>query len=283
MSLTQISENKCFNGMQRIYSHLSEKLDCRMQFSIFIPPQIATVKCPVVFWLSGLTCTEENFTVKASVQKYAAENGLMVVAPDTSPRGKNVPDHDNYDFGQGASFYLNATEQPWAKNYNMYDYVSSELPTLIHANFPTIPEFQSIMGHSMGGHGALTIGLKNPNAFRAISAFAPIVAPTQCPWGKNSFSRYLGSDENLWKNYDATSLIEAGYRSNGPILIDQGTKDVFLEDQLKPHLFQNACEKAGQPLELRMQPGYDHSYFFITSFIGDHISHHANYLLQRQS
>ncbi len=279
MSITTISENQCFGGTQGVYSHDSEQLGCTMRFSVFKPVQAETETRPVIFWLSGLTCTEENFTVKAGAQRYAAEHGLIIVAPDTSPRGDRVPDDEAYDFGQGAGFYLNATEPPWAEHFHMYDYVTGELPALIFMNFPARADAQGISGHSMGGHGALTIALKNPGTFRSVSAFSPIVAPLQCPWGEKAFSGYLGLDRVLWQQYDATHLVESGARFNGRILIDQGDADNFLDEQLKPHLFQKACDAAGQAVTIRMQPGYDHSYYFISSFIGDHMAHHAKALL----
>ncbi|PIN70891.1 S-formylglutathione hydrolase, partial [Candidatus Woesearchaeota archaeon CG11_big_fil_rev_8_21_14_0_20_57_5] len=231
---------------------------------------------PVVFWLSGLTCTEDNFTVKAGAQRVAAELGLVIVAPDTSPRGDDVPDDkDSYDFGKGAGFYIDATRQPWSKNYHMYSYITAELPALIFKHFPACADKQGIMGHSMGGHGALTIALKNPATYASVSAFSPIVAPSQVPWGEKAFSGYLGEDRTVWAQHDATALIEAGKRFEGEILIDQGDADNFLEGQLRPEIFVNACEAAGQAVTLRMQPGYDHSYFFIASFIEDHLRHHA--------
>lgn len=279
MSITTISENQCFGGVQGVYSHLSEQLGCTMRFSVFKPAQAQTEPRPILFWLSGLTCTEENFTTKAGAQRYAAEHGLVVVAPDTSPRGEEVADDEAYDFGQGAGFYLNATAHPWAEHFHMYDYVIGELPALIFRNFPARADAQGISGHSMGGHGALTIALKNPKTFRSVSAFSPIVAPTQCPWGEKAFTGYLGSDRTLWQQYDATHLIESGAQFDGNILIDQGDADNFLDDQLKPHLFQQACDAAEQAVTIRMQSGYDHSYYFISSFIGDHMAHHARALV----
>ncbi len=278
MTLNTVSENRCFDGIQGVYSHASEQLGCDMRFSVFVPEAAEDSPRPVLFWLSGLTCTEENFTVKAGAQRYAAEHGLVIVAPDTSPRGDDVPDDDAYDFGKGAGFYLNATEAPWSKHFNMYDYITGELPALIFKNFPARADAQGIFGHSMGGHGALTIALKNPQTYRSVSAFAPIVAPMQCPWGEKAFKGYLGPDREAWARYDATALIERGARFDGDILIDQGRDDDFLENQLKPEIFAQACADAGQPLELHMRDGYDHSYFFIASFIGDHIAHHADAL-----
>ena len=274
MSIETLSEQACFGGVQGVYRHVSRETGTPMRFAVFTPPQAKAGNVPVFWFLAGLTCTEENFTVKAGAQRVAAELGLMLVAPDTSPRGEGVPgDPDNaYDFGLGAGFYINATQDPWAKNYRMYSYVVDELPDLI-AGFPADMTRQGICGHSMGGHGALTIALKNPDRFKAVSAFAPIVAPTQSPWGEKAFTRYLGSPE-AGRAYDATALVEAGARLP-EVLIDQGDADKFLEAQLKPLLFAAACDKAGIPCTLRLQHGYDHSYFFISSFIADHLRWHA--------
>ena len=279
MSIDTISENRAFGGVQGIYSHHAQTLDCDMRVSVFVPPQAESGPRPVLFWLSGLTCTEENFTVKAGAQRRAAEYGLIVVAPDTSPRGDGVADDDAYDFGQGAGFYVNATEAPWSEHFQMYDYMVKELPALVFGHFPARDDRQGIFGHSMGGHGALTIALRNPQTFRSVSAFSPIVAPSQCPWGTKALGGYLGPDRKTWQDNDATALITGGARVAGEILIDQGTADDFLEEQLKPHLFTEACGKAGQPLRLRMQEGYDHSYYFIASFMKDHFAHHAGLLL----
>ena len=276
MTFEKVVENACFGGTQGVYKHSSQELDCEMRLAVFTPPQAEVEPCPVVFWLSGLTCTEENFTVKAGAQRVAAELGLVIVAPDTSPRGVNVPgEDDSYDFGSGAGFYLDATEAPWSQHYRMYSYVTGELPALIFKHFPARADRQAIMGHSMGGHGALTIALKNPDTFASVSAFAPIVAPMQVPWGEKAFGRYLGSDRATWADYDATALIRAGRRHPGTILIDQGLADNFLAEQLQPNLFIDACESAGQAVELRMQLDYDHSYLFIATFIEDHLRHHA--------
>ena len=277
MSLETISEQRCFGGVQGIYRHQSRETGTPMRFAVFAPPQAKAGpqanKVPVFWFLAGLTCTEENFTVKAGAQRMAAELGLMLVAPDTSPRGEGVPgDPDNaYDFGLGAGFYLDATENPWARNYRMYSYVVNELPTVI-AEFPADMTRQGICGHSMGGHGALTIALKNPGRFKAVSAFAPIAAPTRVPWGEKAFSRYLGSID-AGRSYDATALVEAGAKLP-EVLIDQGDADKFLDSQLKPGLFADACAKAGIACTLRMHQGYDHSYFFIASFIADHLRWH---------
>ncbi len=280
MSFEVVSDQASFGGTQGVYKHTSQQLGCEMRFAVFTPPQAAAEPRPVVFWLSGLTCTEDNFTVKAGAQRVAAELGVVIVAPDTSPRGDDVPDDkDSYDFGKGAGFYLDATRQPWSKHYQMYSYIIGELPALIFKHFPARADRQGIMGHSMGGHGALTIALKNPDTFTSVSAFSPIVAPSQVPWGEKAFTGYLGDDRTAWAKYDATALVEAGKRFKGNILIDQGEADNFLKGQLKPEIFVAACNTAGQPLTLRMQPGYDHSYFFIATFIEDHLRHHAAALL----
>lgn len=275
MSYETISEQICFGGTQGVYKHTSQQLDCEMKFAVFTPPDVSEPR-PVVFWLSGLTCTEENFTVKAGAQRVAAELGLVVVAPDTSPRGVNLPGEDDaYDFGSGAGFYVDATEAPWSAHYKMYSYITGELSALIFKHFPARADRQGIMGHSMGGHGALTIGLKNAETYRSVSAFSPIVAPSQVPWGEKALGGYLGADRAAWADYDATALINAGYRHPGTILIDQGDADNFLKEQLRPEMFVDACAAAGQAVNLRLQPGYDHSYFFIATFIEDHLRHHA--------
>ena len=271
-----VSEQRCFNGTQGIYRHESSETGTPMQFSVFQPEDVKNA--PVLWYLSGLTCTEENFTVKAGAQRYAAEQGMILVAPDTSPRGAGIKGEDeSYDFGTGAGFYVDATEDQWSQHYRMYSYVSKELPELFFANFGGNRKRQGITGHSMGGHGALTVGLKNPDQYLSISAFSPICAPMQCQWGKKAFSGYLGDIEETWKQYDAAELVAEGRRS-GKILIDQGGADDFLDTQLKPELFKQACDVAGQPLELRIHPGYDHSYYFIASFIEEHIKFHADRL-----
>jgi len=276
MTYEAVSEQASFGGTQGVYSHTSQELDCDMRFAVFTPPGASDEPRPVVFWLSGLTCTEENFTAKAGAQRVAAELGLVIVAPDTSPRGVNIPgEDDSYDFGSGAGFYVDATEAPWSRHYRMYSYVTGELPALIFKHFPARADRQGIMGHSMGGHGALTIGLKYPETYASVSAFSPIVAPTQVPWGQKVLAGYLGADQSTWGDYDATALINAGKRHPGTILIDQGDADNFLDEQLRPELFVDACTSAGQAVNLRMQPGYDHSYFFVASFIEDHLRHHA--------
>ncbi|KRD32098.1 S-formylglutathione hydrolase [Lysobacter sp. Root916] len=260
-------------GRQEVWQHDSSALGCSMRYAVYLPPQAQHQACPVLYWLSGLTCSEQNFITKAGAQRYAAEHGLILVVPDTSPRGADVADADGYDLGQGAGFYLNATREPWAKHYRMYDYVVEELPALVDAHFPTTSA-RGISGHSMGGHGALTIALKNPGRYRSVSAFSPIVAPSQVPWGEKAFAAYLGEDREAWREWDATELI-AQARERLPLLIDQGEADEFLSTQLKPERLRAACEKAGHPLQLRLRPGYDHSYYFIASFIGEHIAHHA--------
>ena len=251
-----------------------------MQFSVYSPAKAEHSAVPVLWYLSGLTCTEENFTIKAGAQRYAAEHGIMLIAPDTSPRGAAIPGEDeDYDFGSGAGFYVDAAVEPWSKHYRMYSYVTKELPELIFNNFNADHTRQGITGHSMGGHGALNIGLKHPGIYQSISAFSPICAPAECAWGQKAFRGYLGDDQNQWRQYDACALIADGGRS-GEILVDQGDADDFLENQLMPKKLQEVCERHGQPLHLRIQPGYDHSYYFIASFIGDHIAFHAERLRQ---
>lgn len=273
-----LSETKCFGGRQRILRHDSSATGTPMQVSVFLPSAAEESRVPVLYYLSGLTCTEENVTVKAGAQRYAAEHGIALVCPDTSPRGLDLPgEHDDWDFGSGAGFYVDATQDPWKTNYRMYDYVTEELPRLVAENQPIDVDRASITGHSMGGHGALVIGLRNPERYASISAFSPIVSPTRCPWGERAFSAYLGPDRETWADYDA-SLLVAKRPHPFPILIDQGTADSFLEQQLKPELFESACRESGQKLELRMQSGYDHSYFFIATFIGDHVAHAARAL-----
>ncbi len=277
--MQQLGSNLCFGGQQNRYKHLSAVLDCEMTFSVFLPPAAlsSAAALPVLYWLSGLTCTDENFVQKAGAQRVAAELGLVVVAPDTSPRGEAVANADSYDLGQGAGFYLNATAEPWARHYQMYDYINTELPALIAEHFPIDPSRQSIFGHSMGGHGALTIALKNPEKFRSVSAFAPICAPLQCPWGQKAFSHYLG-DAAAGADYDAVELIAAATRQL-PMRVDQGGADEFLSEQLQPELLLAAAEAAGYPLTYACRDGYDHSYFFIASFMEDHLRFHHAYLL----
>ncbi|WP_440976001.1 S-formylglutathione hydrolase [Pseudoxanthomonas winnipegensis] len=272
--MERIEHRACFGGWQDVYRHSSQVLGCQMNFAVYLPPQAqAGAKLPVLYWLSGLTCTEQNFITKAGAQRYAAEHGVIVVAPDTSPRGEEVADAEGYDLGKGAGFYVNATQPPWATHYRMDDYIVEELPALIEANFP-VSDARSIFGHSMGGHGALAIALRNPQRYRSVSAFSPIVAPTQVPWGRKAFAAYLGEDRAAWKAYDATELVKTS-APRLPLLIDQGDADEFLEGQLKPQLFAQAAAEVGYPITLRMQPGYDHSYYFMASFIGEHIAFHA--------
>jgi len=273
MGLTTVSEAKTFGGTQGVYRHAAKSTGCEMEFSVFTPPGEGPF--PVLWYLSGLTCTQENVTTKAGFQRIAAELGLMIVCPDTSPRGDGVPDDEGYDFGKGAGFYVNATEEPWAKHFQMYEYVTKELPGLIGAEFPADMRRQGITGHSMGGHGALTVFLKNRDTYKSVSAFSPIVAPMQCPWGEKALTGYLGADRAAWADYDACALLEAGGAADADILIDQGLADNFLEGQLKPELFEAACEKVGQKLNLRLHEGYDHSYYFIATFMKDHLRHHA--------
>ncbi len=276
MSIERIEHRACFGGWQDVYEHRSTTLDSTVRFAVYLPPQAQGAKLPVLYWLSGLTCNEQNFITKAGAQRYAAEHGVIIVAPDTSPRGDDVADAEGYDLGKGAGFYVDATQSPWAAHYRMYDYVVNELPALVEANFP-VTDARAISGHSMGGHGALVIALKNPGRYRSVSAFSPIVAPSQVPWGEKAFSAYLGDDREAWKAYDATALV-ADAPERLPLLVDQGDADEFLDAQLKPQLLQAACEAAGHPITLRLQPGYDHSYYFIASFIGEHVAHHARAL-----
>ena len=279
MNLDNISCQKSFGGWQKRYRHRSKTLNCDMVFSIYLPPQIEQgEKLPVLYWLSGLSCTDENFMQKAGAQRIAAELGVVIVAPDTSPRGADVPgDPDGgWDFGLGAGFYLNATQAPWAQHYRMHDYVVHELPALIEASFP-VSDQRGISGHSMGGHGALVCALRNPGRYQSLSAFAPICNPMAAPWGEKAFSRYLGEDHSSWREWDASLLI-ANASEKLPIFIDQGDRDDFLAIQLKPEAIESAAKLAGHPITLRIQAGYDHSYFFIASFIEDHLRHHANSL-----
>ena len=276
MTLEIVSSNKSFGGWHKRYRHRSSSLNCDMVFAVYLPPQAEQgAKLPALYWLSGLTCTDENFMQKAGAQRMAAELGLIIVAPDTSPRGEGVADDANgaYDFGLGAGFYVNATQEPFARHYRMYDYVVHELPGLIESNFP-VSDRRGIAGHSMGGHGALICALKNPGRYLSVSAFSPISNPMNCPWGEKAFSLYLGEERSRWREWDASVLI-AEADEKLPILVDQGDRDDFLEGQLKPQALQAAAKAAAHPLTLRMQPGYDHSYYFIASFIDDHLRHHA--------
>ncbi|MCG9556947.1 S-formylglutathione hydrolase [Vibrio kanaloae] len=277
MTIENISQAKVAGGWHKQYTHFSATLDCNMRFAIFLPPNASKENpVPVLYWLSGLTCTDENFMQKAGAFKAAAEQGIAIVAPDTSPRGEGVADDENYDLGQGAGFYVNATQAPWDSHYHMYDYVVTELPALIESFFP-VTSVKSISGHSMGGHGALTIGIKNEDNYRSISAFSPITNPMQCPWGQKAFNQYLGLDIEEWKYYDASELLKTK-GTKLPMLVDQGEADNFLIEQLKPEQLVEAAKVTNADLELRMQPGYDHSYYFISSFIDEHIEFHAAYL-----
>ncbi len=273
-----IEARRCFGGVQGVYEHDSDSTACAMRFSVFVPPTAAGGPLPVLYFLSGLTCTWENFTAKAGAQRLAAEKGLVLVVCDTSPRGVGLPGEDDAsDFGTGAGFYVDATEAPWSKHYRMYSYVTEELPRLIREHFPTDGSRQGIFGHSMGGHGALTLALRNPGMYRSVSAFSPIVAPSQVPWGQKAFLGYLGQDRDRFSDYDATELCRSTtWRS--PILIDQGMSDPFLAEQLRPELFEAAASAAGIPVTVRRHEGYDHSYYFIATFVADHIEHHARAL-----
>lgn len=276
--LENLSQNKVAGGWHKQYQHHASSVNCSMRFAIFLPPQATeSTPVPVLYWLSGLTCTDENFMQKAGAFKVAAELGIAIVAPDTSPRGEDVANDEAYDLGQGAGFYVNATQAPWSKHYQMYDYVLNELPKLVEQHFP-VTKVKSISGHSMGGHGALTIGLRNQDAYRSISAFSPITNPVNCPWGQKAFSQYLGEDKQSWSTYDACELLSQG-AANLPILVDQGDSDQFLSEQLKPENLVLAAKKHDTNLIMRMQPGYDHSYYFISSFIDEHLQFHAEFLV----
>ena len=279
MALERISESRAFDGTQAVWRHASRATGTPMRFGIYLPPQAATTRVPVVYWLSGLTCTEDNFIAKAGAQRVAAALGLALVVPDTSPRGLGLPgETDAWDFGAGAGFYVDATEAPWRDHYRMYTYVVDELPALVAASFPVDASRASMLGHSMGGHGALVIGLSNPGRYRSISAFAPIAAPARVPWGVKALTGYLGHDRDAWRAYDATALIEDRGWNGPPLLVDQGTADPFLDTQLKPELLEAACASAGVPLVLNRRDGYDHSYFFIATFIESHLRFHAGVL-----
>ena len=272
-----LTTNHSFKGSQGVYRHASAETGTSMTFAVYVPRHEPGVKLPVLWYLSGLTCTHANVTEKGEYRAACAEHGIVFVAPDTSPRGEGIPDAEGYDFGQGAGFYVDATEAPWAANFRMRSYIERELPDLIAGEFPVDMRRQGITGHSMGGHGALTIALRNPGRFRSVSAFAPIVSPLNCPWGEKALGGYLGPDSAAWREYDACALIDDGARLPD-LLVDQGTADNFLEGQLKPHLLQDACDRAGIEATIRMQPGYDHSYYFISSFMADHVAWHADRL-----
>ncbi len=278
MKLELLNQARCFGGEQRYYKHASTALACDMRFSVYLPPQAQKADCPVVWYLSGLTCTEDNATVKAGFQRTAAELGLIIVCPDTSPRGDHVPDDEAYDFGKGAGFYLDATEQPWVKNFQMETYITKELSELIGAELPVDMSKQGITGHSMGGHGALTLALKNPERYKSVSAFSPICSPIECPWGRKALAGYLGQNQAAWRRHDACALLADNGPIDAEILVDQGLADDFLETQLKPELLEAAAETSGQKITVRRQAGYDHSYFFIASFIEDHLRFHGERL-----
>lgn len=274
MTLEMISSNRSFDGTQGVYAHDSQQTGTRMTFSVFVPDHAPGARLPVLWYLSGLTCTHANVTEKGEFRRACAEAGVIFVAPDTSPRGDDVADDDAYDFGKGAGFYVDATQQPWSPHFRMRSYIEGELPALLAEHFPADMERQGITGHSMGGHGALTIALRNAGRFRSVSAFAPIVSPLNCPWGEKALGGYLGDDRGAWREYDAVALIEDGARLPD-LLVDQGEADGFLEGQLKTQLLVEACEKVGQPATIRMQPGYDHSYYFISTFMAEHVAWHA--------
>ena len=282
--LEEIGSNLSFGGQQLRYRHHSNILNCDMTFSIYLPPQAKQAPVPVLYWLSGLTCSDENFVTKAGAQQHAAEYGLAIVCPDTSPRGEEVPDDEesSYDFGLGAGFYINATEEPWATHYQMYDYVVEELPALINAEFPVDGSKVAISGHSMGGHGALTVALKNPERYCSVSAFSPICSPINCPWGQKALSNYIGDEsQGHWNNQDTVELVKTAddqLKQSMPVLVDQGDADNFLAEQLNTQLLIDTAEQVGFPMQIRFQSGYDHSYFFIASLIGEHIRFHSNYL-----
>jgi S-formylglutathione hydrolase len=278
--MEMLEEHRCFEGWQQRWRHDSATLNCTMTFSIFLPPPRENTPPPVLYWLSGLTCNDENFTTKAGAQRIAAELGIVLVMPDTSPRGDHVANDDGYDLGQGAGFYLNATQQPWATHFRMYDYLRDELPALIQSQF-NVSDRCAISGHSMGGHGALIMALKNPGKYTSISAFAPIVNPCRVPWGEKAFSAYLGEDKSQWAEWDSCALMLASRPEDAiPTLIDQGDNDQFLADQLQPAVLAETARQTAWPMTLRIQPGYDHSYYFIASFIEDHLRFHAQYLLK---
>lgn len=277
---TLVSDHRCFGGTVAFYKHPSEECGGEMRFGVFIPPQAQARPAPVLYYLAGLTCTEETFFAKAGAQRVAAELGLMLVSPDTSPRGAGYPGEDeDWDFGTGAGFYIDATQPPWSARYRMYSYVTKELPALVAQHLPARADREGIFGHSMGGHGALVCALRQKGRYRSVSAFAPISAPSRVPWGRKAFSRYLGPDESTWQEWDASALLRRQRSPLPPLLVDQGTRDKFLTEQLLPDALREACAAAGQPLTLRMQEGYDHGYYFVSTFMEDHLRHHAAALL----
>ncbi|MBA3426328.1 MAG: S-formylglutathione hydrolase [Rubrobacter sp.] len=280
--LTTLGSHACFGGTVSLHEHHSESCDTPMRFAAYKPPQAADGPVPALYYLAGLTSTEETFVTKGGAQRYAAERGLMLVAPDTSPRNLGLPGEDDaYDFGSGAGFYIDATVEPWSRHYRMYSYVTRELPALVEEHFPARPGVRGIFGHSMGGHGALTIALKNPDLYQSVSAFAPIVAPARVPWGEKAFSGYLGEGREAWREHDASEIVRHSPFPDGrTILVDQGDADEFLGEQLSPDVFEAACAEAGQPLDLRWREGYDHGYYFISTFMQDHIRHHAAALVR---
>jgi S-formylglutathione hydrolase len=275
MTLEILKEHASFGGRQRVHKHRSDALGCDMQFATYVPPGLEGKRAPVLYFLSGLTCTWENFTAKAGAQRLAAKHGIVLVVPDTSPRGAGVADAEGrYDLGQGAGFYVDATREPWARNYRMYSYVTEELPAVAEASLPVDPGRRGIFGHSMGGHGALVAAFRNPDRYRSVSAFSPIVNPAGVPWGRNAFAEYLGADESAWAEHDAT-LLAARTAWRSPVLVDQGTADEFLAEQLRPERLEEACRSAGIPVTVNLREGYDHSYYFIATFMEDHMDHHA--------
>jgi len=279
--LELVEEHRCFDGVQRIYRHESRSIGLPMRFSVFLPAAASASKVPALFYLAGLTCTEETFPIKAGAQRYAAEHGIALIAPDTSPRGADIPgEKDAWDFGVGAGFYVDATREPWRERYRMYSYVTQDLREAVLAELPVREDRLGIFGHSMGGHGALVLALRNPDVYRSVSAFAPIAAPSQCPWGVKAFTGYLGDDREAWKQYDASELVkgDAASRFEGGILIDQGLADQFLAEQLHPDVFERNAREAGHSVTVRRHEGYDHGYFFISTFVGEHIAHHARVL-----
>jgi len=274
-TMKTLSEHACFGGVQGFHEHASDAIGLPMRFGVFRPPQAASQRVPVLVYLAGLECNEQTFAMKAGAQQHAAKHGLMLVTPDTSPRGTGIAEADaSWDFGTAASFYLDATEAPWRAHWRMATWLTQELPALLEAQFPADTSRLGLFGHSMGGHGALTLGLKHPSLFRSVSAFAPIAAPMQSPWGEKAFRGYLGEGRDAWRAHDATELVKAGARTS-PLLVDQGLADRFLATQLQPDLFEAACKASGQPLTLRRHAGFDHGYYFIATFVGDHIAHHA--------